>query len=80
MDRQKLRLCLDVVVTKPVCHWQAPMAAASQLKLHNGNTNRPPKGDRSEGFYIKIPILIDFPDFHQFLFRIILFELEIWPE
>ena len=26
-------------------------------------TNRPPKGDRSEGFYIKISILIDFSRF-----------------
>ena len=26
-------------------------------------TNNPPKGDRSEGFPIKIPILIDFPIF-----------------
>ena len=27
------------------------------------NTNRLPKGDRSEGLYIKIPILIDFNSF-----------------
>ena len=26
-------------------------------------TNRPPKGDRSEGFYIKISMFIDFPRF-----------------
>ena len=40
------------------------------------STNRPPKGDRSDGFYIKISILIDFgtisnylnwPDFPDFL-------------
>ena len=26
-------------------------------------TNRPPKGDRSEGFYIKISMFIDFSGF-----------------
>ena len=30
------------------------------LRAGDFNTNRPPKGDRSEGFYIKISIFIDF--------------------
>ena len=33
--------------------------AGSQALLPDPNTNRPPKGDRSEGFYIKISIFID---------------------
>ena len=31
------------------------------------HTYRPPKGDRSEGFYTKIPIFIDFSQFGQFI-------------
>ena len=38
--------------------------------------NRPPKGDRSEGFPIKNPILINF---HRFSFKILLFYMKIEP-
>ena len=46
--------------------------------MKRNNTNRPPKGDRSEGFPIKNPILIDFDPFGLILFKnyMILYENE----
>ena len=38
--------------------------------IFNNNTNRPPKGDRSEGFCIKILILIMFHQFRLFFLEI----------
>ena len=49
---------------------------ASWLK-EQSSTNRPPKGDRSEGFYIKISIFLDFG---LILLKIILFYIEIESE
>ena len=43
-------------------------------------TSRPPKGDRSEGFYIKTSIFLDFPQLVFFKLKIILFYMEIEPE
>ena len=39
---------------------RVPLLASTQPPIL---TNRPPKGDRSEGFYIKISFFIDFSGF-----------------
>ena len=59
--------------------WAGERPEDSQNWAKTQCTNRPPKGDRSEGFYMKIRFLSFFLDFGLILLKIILFYMEIEP-
>ena len=48
------------------------------LTLAAIHTNRPPKGDRSEGFYIKISIFLNFETFWPIFLKNKYFTYEKW--